>query len=123
MLFGRPPFYGRTESEVEEKILRGTFTFPNREGTAVSKEAKQFIQKLLTYNPAQRYGAADALKDPWLHKILLQNKKLSKRNITLGQDILRNLAHFNVFYITSFGRFKPVIRLGKSSKTLYGSFW
>jgi len=61
----------------------------------VSKEAKGFIQKLLTYNPNDRYSAAQALKDPWLLKILFQNKKLTKKNLNLGQEIMRNLAHFN----------------------------
>jgi len=74
LLFGRPPFYGKTESEVEEKILKGVYSFSGKEGHMVSKEAKGFIQKLLTYNPNDRYSAAQALKDPWLLKILFQNK-------------------------------------------------
>jgi len=96
MLFGRPPFYGKTESEVEEKILKGVYSFSGKEGHMVSKEAKGFIQKLLTYNPNDRYSASQALKDPWLLKILFQNKKLTKKNLTLGQEIMRNLAHFHV---------------------------
>jgi len=95
LLFGRPPFYGKTESEVEEKILKGVYSFSGKEGHMVSKEAKGFIQKLLTYNPNDRYSAAQALKDPWLLKILFQNKKLTKKNLNLGQEIMRNLAHFN----------------------------
>jgi len=97
LLFGRPPFYGKTEAEVEEKILKGVYSFSGKEGHMVSKEAKGFIQKLLTYNPNDRYSASQALKDPWLLKILFQNKKLTKKNLNLGQEIMRNLAHFHVF--------------------------
>lgn len=96
ILCGRPPFYGKSEKEIESKILKGTYVFQAKEGTMVSKDAKLFIQKLLAYNPAQRYSAAQALKDPWILKICFQNKKLTKKNLTLGQEILRNLATFNV---------------------------
>jgi len=94
LLFGRPPFYGRSESEVEEKILKGVYSFSGKEGATVSKEAKSFIQKLLTYSPNDRYSANQALKDPWIVKILFQNRKLTKRNLTLGKEVMRNLASF-----------------------------
>lgn len=95
LLCGRPPFYGRREAEVEDKILKGAYSFQSREGAMVSREAKMFIQKLLTYNPNQRYSASQALRDPWLQKIMFQNRKFTKKNLALGQDILRNLAKFN----------------------------
>ena len=122
MLFGRPPFFGKTEAEVEEKILRGTFTFPNKEGNAVSREAKQFIQKLLTYSATQRYSAAEALKDPWLVKMLSQNRKLSKKNMLLGQDVLRNLANFHVASLV-IQNINLGYRLDRSFKMPFGCFW
>lgn len=61
----------------------------------LSKEAKLFISKLLTYNPNQRYSAQQALKDPWIMRIMYRNRKFTKKNLVLGQEILRNLAKFN----------------------------
>jgi calcium-dependent protein kinase len=35
----------------------------------VSKEAKELVKKLLTYDPAKRISAAEALNDPWILKM------------------------------------------------------
>lgn len=80
---------------MEDKILKGAYTFQTREGSMLSREAKLFIQKLLTYNPNQRYSAQQALRDPWIMRIMYQNRKFTKKNLMLGQEILRNLASFN----------------------------
>jgi calcium-dependent protein kinase len=94
LLSGRPPFYARSEAEVEQKILKGAYSFAGKEWSMISKEAKAFVQRLLTYNPAQRCSAEDAIRDPWIQKIVFKHKKLSKKNLNLGQEVLRNLATF-----------------------------
>lgn len=51
-----------------EKVSKGNFSFDSEEWDAVSKEAKEFIKKMLTYDPVKRYTALQCLNDPWLKK-------------------------------------------------------
>lgn len=49
-----------------KKVREGKYTFDNASWKNVSKEAKDFIKKLLTYDPEKRYDAEQALGDPWI---------------------------------------------------------
>ena len=59
----------------------------------MSKEAKELIGKMLTYDPEKRITAAEALNDPWVVKFTApQSKSMSK----LAAGALKNLSTFNV---------------------------
>ena len=45
--------------------LLGKFEFPEQEWANTSKEAKQFIKRLLNLDPSARPSAAEAMSDPW----------------------------------------------------------
>lgn len=66
LLCGFPPFYGDTIPEMFEQIMAGKFDFPNEYWGNISKDAKDFISKLLLVDSAKRLSAEDALKHPWL---------------------------------------------------------
>ena len=51
-----------------EKVSKGIYTFESEEWEEVSKEAKEFIKKMLTYDPAKRYTAYQCLNDQWIKK-------------------------------------------------------
>jgi len=84
MLSGFPPFYGEDEAEMLGRIVRGDYEFPSSleapargasdvaRATAwarVSPLARDFIQRLLVVDPAQRMDAAGGLQHPWVtHK-------------------------------------------------------
>ncbi len=49
MLTGKPPFNGRRDEEIMEKIKKGEFNLEMK--TFISKDAKDLITKMLTYDP------------------------------------------------------------------------
>lgn len=68
LLSGFPPFRGDSDDEILDNVEKGTYNLDEPELASVSKDAKNFIKKLLTYNPEKRISAQDALQDPWLKK-------------------------------------------------------
>lgn len=66
LLCGFPPFYGDTVPEIFEQIMEANFDYPEEYWGAVSKEAKEFINKLLVVEAGDRLTAGEALKHPWL---------------------------------------------------------
>jgi calcium/calmodulin-dependent protein kinase I len=66
LLCGFPPFYGDTVPEIFEQIMEANFDYPEEYWGSLSKEAKDFINKLLVVDSDKRLSAGDALKHPWL---------------------------------------------------------
>jgi len=66
LLCGFPPFYGDTVPEIFEQIMEANFDYPEEYWGSVSKEAKDFINKLLVVDSDKRLSATDSLKHPWL---------------------------------------------------------
>jgi len=66
LLCGFPPFYGDTVPEIFEQIMEANFDYPEEYWGSVSKEAKDFINKLLVVDTSERMQASQALKHPWL---------------------------------------------------------
>jgi len=66
LLCGFPPFYGKTQNILFDRILKAEYDFPDPEWTAVSANAKDFIKKLLVIDPEERYTAKQSYEHPWL---------------------------------------------------------
>jgi len=66
LLAGRAPFEGENDSEVAKAILIGKFDMHERFWKDISKECKDFIKLLLSYEEADRPTAEQALTHPWL---------------------------------------------------------
>jgi len=66
LLCGFPPFYGDTVPEIFEQIMEANFDYPEEYWGTVTKEAKDFINKLLVVDSDKRLSAGDALRHPWL---------------------------------------------------------
>jgi len=66
LLCGFPPFYGSTEQQIFNKILRAEYDFPSPDWDGVSEEAKGFIKALLVLNPNDRPTAEECLQSPWI---------------------------------------------------------
>lgn len=47
-------------------VSLGKYSFEGVEWRERSQEAKNFISKLLEYDPKKRYSAEEALKDQWI---------------------------------------------------------
>ena len=88
MLCGHPPFCGKDENEIKEKILHSKLTFPSKDFRNVSPEAIDFLKLLLTYEPDKRPSAEVALENSWL------TKENGSGNIVLSNEIISNLSKF-----------------------------
>ena len=49
-----------------KKVKIGKFEFPEEHFSKVSESAKDFIRKLLTYDPEKRPSAEVCLQHPWI---------------------------------------------------------
>jgi len=66
LLCGFPPFYNEKLQLLFEQIMKADYDFPEDYWCDVSKEAKDFIRKLLVVDPKKRMTGKEALKHPWL---------------------------------------------------------
>ena len=88
MLCGHPPFCGNKENTIKSKILHSKLVFPSKEFKTVSKEAIEYIKKLLSYNPEHRPSAEEALNNKWLKSMI------NHGNNKLSEYIISNLIKF-----------------------------
>lgn len=68
VLSNRRPFYQKTRPELIEAIKSGKFKFEKEYWAHISREAKDFVRKLLVVDPEKRMDAGQALKHAWLSK-------------------------------------------------------
>ncbi|CAK57234.1 unnamed protein product (macronuclear) [Paramecium tetraurelia] len=86
LLCGYPPFTGKNENEIFEKVKTGKFKFPIEEWDSISREAKSLIQRMLQVDVASRYSASQALSDPWISK--------HSPDTQINKKVLENLGQF-----------------------------
>jgi calcium/calmodulin-dependent protein kinase I len=82
LLCGFPPFYGKSQAQLFEKILNADFDFPEPEWTQISAEAKDFINHLLVLDVKERYNTKQCLDHPWLKSLgssMTANINISKQ--------------------------------------------
>lgn len=91
LLSGGLPFKGKTKQAILDQIMAGTYSLEGKEWTEISLEAKSFVKRLLTYEPAERYSAEEALNDPWLHEMVKE-----ENDRPLMTSALNNLRTFRV---------------------------
>ncbi|XP_071698679.1 calcium-dependent protein kinase 26-like [Rutidosis leptorrhynchoides] len=68
LLCGVPPFWGETESEIFEEVLRGKLDFSSDPWPSISESAKDLVRKMLTRHPKKRITAHEVLCHPWIRK-------------------------------------------------------
>ena len=87
LLCGSPPFYGKNEKEIFQKILDGNVNFKHKIWNKISDDAKNLVIKLLQVDPSKRLSAAEALEDDWFKKNI---------NINIINEV-QNQNNFNIF--------------------------
>ena len=92
LLSGKPPFNGPSDQKIFEKIFKGEYNMDGPEWTAISKEAKDLISKMLTYKFDDRISARDCLSHPWF-QCMLEAKEI-RMDLPIGRRSLRNLKDF-----------------------------
>ena len=91
LLSGFPPFNGEGDEEIMECVSRGKYSFKHKEFENISKEAKDLIDKMLTYKPKNRATAEECLNHPFFK--ILGN---SESNQDLDRQVLSNLKNFSI---------------------------
>ena len=94
LLCGSPPFYGKNEKEIFQKILDGNVNFKHKIWNKISDDAKNLVIKLLQVDPSQRLSAAEALEDEWFKKninINIINETQSQNNFNI---FIKNISEF-----------------------------
>ncbi len=71
-------------------MKKGKYTLDEPEWDDVSDEAQDLVRKCLTYDPAKRVSAEDALQHPWFTKYA-KHEKVEK---SLASTALNNLKNF-----------------------------
>ena len=66
LLVGHPPFESRTDKQTYERIRNLDYQFPSH----VSKDAQDFISKLLVLDPSKRMPLSEVNNHPWIKKYM-----------------------------------------------------
>lgn len=91
LLCGYPPFRGETDAAIMTAIRRGNYSFPARDWSIVSENAKALIRSLLKMKVKDRISIEDALEHSWTQDPPRDGAQLSK---TL-ERIRKFMAHQN----------------------------
>lgn len=87
MLCGNPPFEGDSEDDITRNIKLGIeIKFDAPIWQEISYEAKELINKMLSYDYQKRPSALDALKNKWTRSV-----KLKKIDPELMKEALSNM--------------------------------
>ncbi|KAI7810058.1 putative myosin light chain kinase 2, partial [Triplophysa rosa] len=81
LLSGLSPFLGDDNNGTLNNILACQWNFEEDEFTDISKEAKDFISKMLIVDKSWRIGAGEALKHPWLSDPAVHFRLHEKKNM------------------------------------------
>ena len=90
LLCGKPPFYGRSDKEILEKVARGQYSMEDKVWGKVSRAAKDLISKMLQMSTTARISAKQALEDNWI----VTNTQQSFRDTPVPTESLNNLKAF-----------------------------
>mmetsp|Transcript_39542 Transcript_39542/g.101085 ORF Transcript_39542/g.101085 Transcript_39542/m.101085 type:complete len:479 (-) Transcript_39542:266-1702(-) len=88
LLSGVPPFWGNTEQEIFDSVLRGKPEFDSDPWPKISEPAKNLVKKMLQPDPSKRITIKEVLKDPWL----VENGLAS--DAPLDESVLNNIKNF-----------------------------
>ena len=69
LLCGQFPFKGVSDKDLYRRIARGTYDPPDH----LSSQAKQFINRMLSVEPARRATAHQLLEDAWMRGVKNEN--------------------------------------------------
>lgn len=96
LITGRPPFEGRNEDVVFERVRRGRVHYNEKVWSRLSPEALEFTKALLSYDPEKRPSAKETLDLPWLANYQKRRKAHmeGKDGKMLGKDVCDSLLRF-----------------------------
>ena len=96
-IVGEPPFNGKDDREIMEKVKKGNYSKKYERWLNASNEVKDLISKLLIYEPERRLTALDALKHPWFK---VTNSSMLYNNIS-KEEVLKCVQNLLSYKISS----------------------
>jgi len=69
LLCGFPPFYGSSDQQIFDKILKCEYDFPSPDWNDISEDAKEFVSAILILDPNDRPNAEQCLCAPWIQNM------------------------------------------------------
>ena len=90
LLLGQAPFDGDDDETICQKIISEEIDYESSKMKSLSKEAVDFMKKLLEKNPDKRISSAQALENPWIKKYAPHTKV----NKAFSRKIYKNLSNF-----------------------------
>ncbi len=97
MLSGSPPFWGNNDQQIRNRIIRGQYTFADKDFKNVSKGGKDFIASMLKLDPACRPDAGKALRHSWLMKNASSGALGAKGRLMPKADLSVGLKKYSQF--------------------------
>ena len=61
LLSGKPPFDGNNDTEITNRVRKGTYTMTDQIWSSIGKDAKDLIQKMICVDVKKRVEARQAL--------------------------------------------------------------
>jgi len=98
LVTGTPAFECETELETVKKLQTVKYAWPK--GTEISSEAKEFVYKLLKYDPSKRITAQEALNHVWITKWTNKSDETLnevKLNKVMSQRTLNSMRTYSTF--------------------------
>lgn len=68
LLSGVPPFYGDTEQQIFDAVMKGTVDFASDPWPSISEPAKECVRRMLVRDPKKRATADEVLKHDWIRE-------------------------------------------------------
>ena len=99
MLYGVFPF--EDENDDKEKLFKKIKKEEpkyNLAHSCVSRLAQNFLKKLLKKQPKERYGAQEALNDPWILKYIKNNIHITTLNLPKLQTTLQSTKFIKIIF-------------------------
>lgn len=94
LLSSKPPFSGKSDQVILEKIKVGKYNMQIKQFETVSSEAKDLITCLLQKNPGKRLTAAKALEHPWFKKFNIKSDAI-ETDVEKIKQSLENIKKYN----------------------------
>jgi len=69
LLCGFPPFYGSSDQQIFDKILKCEYDFPSPDWDNITEDAKEFVSAILVIDPNDRPNAEQCLTAPWIQNM------------------------------------------------------
>jgi calcium-dependent protein kinase len=96
LLTGKPPFDGIDDDEIVESVKEGEFDRESFPYISLSEEAKDLIDRLLTYDPSERISSEEALQHPWFKTSeFIKKNEINIIHPSLAKELIDNMSHYD----------------------------